>query len=65
MLNIVGRFGGGCKSPKVRAVNLKSYRIIGNDSEFCGCKKEIQTIVILPGADGEPITVLWQDLLRQ
>ena len=29
--------------------------IIGNDSEFCNCEKEIRTVVIYPGANGEPI----------
>jgi hypothetical protein len=27
----------------------------GNDSEFCGCEKEIRNVVIYPGASGEPI----------
>jgi hypothetical protein len=30
-------------------------KIIGNDSEFCGCEKEIRSVVIYPGANGEPI----------
>ncbi len=30
-------------------------RIIGNDSEFCGCEKEFQYYVIYPNADGKPI----------
>jgi len=30
-------------------------QIIGNDSEFCGCEKEIQIVVIYPSIDGEPI----------
>jgi hypothetical protein len=30
-------------------------QIIGNDSKFCGCVKEIRTVVIYPGANGEPI----------
>jgi hypothetical protein len=30
-------------------------QIIGNDSNFCGCVKEIRTVVIYPGANGEPI----------
>ena len=42
-------------------MNIKSRlkklqtQIIGNDSDFCGCVKEIRTVVIYPGANGEPI----------
>jgi hypothetical protein len=30
-------------------------RIIGNNSEFCGCEIEYRCYVIYPGANGEPI----------
>jgi hypothetical protein len=30
-------------------------QVIRNDSEFCGCEKEIRSVVIYPGANGEPI----------
>ncbi len=42
-------------------MNIKSrlkkmeMQIIGNDSEFCSCQKEIQTILLLPDPDGESI----------
>ncbi len=42
-------------------MNIKSRlkklqnQIIGNDSEFCDCVKEIRNVVIYPGANGEPI----------
>ena len=32
-------------------------QIIGNDSEFCGCKKELKTIVIVPSPDGGKMTL--------
>ncbi len=27
-------------------------QIIGNDSEFCGCETELQTVILIPTADG-------------
>jgi len=39
---------------KNRLKKLQS-QIIGNDSEFCGCEKEIRNVVIEPDANGEPI----------
>ncbi len=36
-------------------------QIIGDDSDFCGCVKEIRTVVIYPGANGEPIREPSQD----
>jgi hypothetical protein len=32
-------------------------QIIGNDSEFCGCQKEPQIIVLIPTADGKGKTI--------
>ncbi len=36
---------------KNRLKKLQS-QIIGNDSEFCGCETELQTVVLIPTADG-------------
>ncbi len=30
-------------------------RVVGNNSEFCGCEKAYRCYVIYPGANGEPI----------
>ncbi len=32
-------------------------QIIGNDSEFCGCDKEPQIIILIPTADGSKQTL--------
>jgi hypothetical protein len=32
-------------------------RIIGNDSNFCGCEKEPQIIILIPTADGSKQTI--------
>ncbi len=43
-------------SIKNRLKKLQS-RIIENDSEFCGCDKEPQFIILIPTADGKEKTV--------
>jgi hypothetical protein len=43
-------------SIKNRLKKLQS-QIIGNDSNFCGCDKEPQIIVLIPTADGKGKTI--------